>query len=229
MKPGVAGFKPKVLCTPDHFETDEQALLVRAIQGRIYDNMFLCAKRILEQQGYYFAPNLRRFEHYTTHLQEFLFAEKLTNEWCANQLSNLTADGQGGTDHKDTNNDGRASYDHVICLCLTSKDNLGNLWNCKFMATFRKRVGDFESGSMTNLLHLASGLRRFQESVSSMYIALIGRQYRGSYRPIEVPTCRNMDTFWLDDYMPFQCHCLSAANNIFQSYFVMPTDSLQSP
>jgi hypothetical protein len=227
MEPGVEGFKPRVLCIPEHFETDADGLLLRAIFGRIYDRMGQCAKRILEQQGRHVAPNFRRFDEFAKHLQEYLFAEYMKNEHCTSQLSNLS-DGIGGVKHQDTLNDGRAGYSEVMCLGVTVKDNIGDLWNLKHLGTWRKRIGDYMCGSMTNLLLLVSRLRHFQHSINAKYAALMG-QYKGAYTPPKIPTCANhLDTFHLDDYMPFEQHVLSPSKLISQSYMVMPTSPFRA-
>jgi hypothetical protein len=224
MEPGEEKFRPRTLCGTDVLSSHPRGPKIRLMLGRILDRMCRAAKRITEEQGRISSLNHKRYQQFAEHLQSFLFATELTNEWVTIQLLNISHS-QSGVRHQDKYSDGREGYNRTICKCFFLIDSAGDLWCFKILAGYRKRVGDYMTGPYSRLLSLTSRLRMFTTCINSKYETLIGL-YRGAHHPTKMPTWDDTTHFWLDDYMPFTRQ--SVGGGLFQDYFLMITGSTRS-
>jgi hypothetical protein len=224
MEADVDEFRPMTLCGTGIFDKCDNGILIRAMLGRILDSMAKAVKRILEAQGRLGVHNLRRYTEFAEHLKKLLFATSTTNEWVSLQLLNLSHH-QGGVRHKDKYSDGRQGYDHTSCKCIHFIDALENLWSLKIIAGFRKRIGDYMSGSLSKIMSLKSRIQSHIYQIDSKYTALMGL-YLGAHIPAVSPSWKDTSHFWLDDGMPFEKYDLG--HGITQEYFLIVTGSQRS-
>ena len=134
---GNTQWKPCTLCGTDVFQklgSETNQTMVRLCVGKIFDaiqNIEDLIHNQLEEDATY--PNQERFQDYGRHLQEFLFAKSMKNEWVTIQVKCLSRKDKTLC-HKDSSNCTWRGYDKTGCLCFVLQDNFQDVWSIKFIA-----------------------------------------------------------------------------------------------